>query len=160
MKMKSKIILVFGLPGSGKTTMAAKISAELGATHINADEVRKKFDDWDFSDDGRLRQAHRMKKLANAEETNYVVLDFVCPKKELRSIINADVVVFMDTITKSRYEDTNHMFEAPQKNEKVTYRIKEKKADTESQNVISILKKNFFSESKTLFKRCFHLISI
>ena len=144
MKMKSKIILVFGLPGSGKTTMATKISAGLGAAHINADEVRKKFDDWDFSEDGRIRQAHRMKKLANAEETNFVVVDFVCPKKELRSLINADVVVFMDTITKSRYEDTNHMFEAPQKNEKVTYRIKEKNTDIEGQNVISDIKKEFF----------------
>ena len=143
-KKKGKIILVFGLPGSGKTTMATKISVGLGATHINADEVRKKFDDWDFSEDGRLRQAHRMKKLANAEETNFVVVDFVCPKKELRSLINADVVVFMDTITKSRYEDTNHIFEAPKKNEKVTYRIKEKNADTESQNVISDIKKQFF----------------
>ena len=142
--MRSKIILVFGLPGSGKTTIAAKISAGLGATHINADEVRQEFDDWDFSEDGRLRQAHRMKKLANAGKTDYVVLDFVCPKKELRSLINADVVVFMDTITKSRYDDTNHMFEAPQKNEKVTYRIIDKNADTESQKVISNIKKDFF----------------
>ena len=144
MKMTSKMILVFGLPGSGKTTMATKISAGLGATHINADQVRKKFNDWDFSEDGRLRQAHRMKKLANAEEANFIVVDFVCPKKEFRSLMNADVVVFMDTITKSRYEDTNHMFEAPQKNEKVTYRIKEKNNDTEVQNVISDIKKEFF----------------
>ena len=68
----------------------------------------------------------------------------LAPKKELQSLINDYVVVFMDTITKSRYEDTNHMFEAPQKNEKVTYRIKEKNTDTESQNVISDIKKEFF----------------
>lgn len=143
MKMISKIILVFGLPGSGKTTMSRNISVGLDATHINADDVREKFKDWDFSEGGRLRQARRMKKLADEVKTEYIVLDFVCPKKELRSLINADIVVFMDTISKSRYEDTNGMFEAPKKSEKITYHIKEKHVDTDSKNIISSIKKGF-----------------
>jgi adenylate kinase family enzyme len=38
-------ILVFGLPGSGKTTLANKLSKKIGATHLNADDIREKFQD-------------------------------------------------------------------------------------------------------------------
>ena len=72
-----KKILIFGLPGSGKSTLANKLSKKLDCLHLNADEVREKFKDWDFSDDGRLRQAYRMKQLAEENKNQYVILDFV-----------------------------------------------------------------------------------
>ena len=36
-------VLVFGLPGSGKTTFARQLSA--GHAYFNADEIRKMFND-------------------------------------------------------------------------------------------------------------------
>lgn len=35
------LILVVGLPGSGKTYFARAVSQKLGATHINSDKIRK-----------------------------------------------------------------------------------------------------------------------
>lgn len=106
-------ILIFGLPESGKTTLANKLAKKIGATHLNADEVREEFQDWDFSDEGRLRQAKRMAQLADEANTHYVILDFVCPTKEYRNLVKPDIVVFMDIIVLSRYADTNKVFEAP-----------------------------------------------
>ena len=66
-------ILVFGLPGSGKTTFARQLSA--GHAYFNADEVRKMFNDWDFSAEGRTRQAQRMGCLSALAE-GHAVVDF------------------------------------------------------------------------------------
>ena len=59
-----KIILIMGLPGSGKTTLASELAPLINAKRINADEVRKAANDWDFSEEGRTRQAKRMADLA------------------------------------------------------------------------------------------------
>lgn len=114
-------ILVMGLPGSGKTTLARVLAEKLGAAYFNADEVRKIFNDWDFSRDGRLRQANRMFRLSTLALSSmgtdgtceYVVADFVCPTAETLDIFSPDVVVFMDTISAGRFEDTNKVFERP-----------------------------------------------
>lgn len=115
-----KKILVMGLPGSGKTTFARELMEQLGkadktAAWFNADDVRKMHDDWDFSHEGRIRQAERMRKLANDDiMVDYVVCDFVAPLKEMRDIFAADYTVWMNTEEKSQYEDTNAIFEKPQ----------------------------------------------
>lgn len=127
--MKNFKILVFGLPGSGKTTLANKLAKKLDALHLNADEIREKFQDWDFSDKGRLRQAHRMSELAEAAETQFVIMDFVCPTKRLREAVSADFTIFMNTIVAGRYEDTNKIFEVPGDTERVNYVIQEKDSD-------------------------------
>ena len=137
--MKSLRILIFGLPGSGKTTLANKLAEKLGAVHLNADEVRERFQDWDFSDDGRLRQAFRMSELADSAEAQYVIMDFVCPTRQLREIVAADVSIFLNTIVKGRYEDTNKLFEIPGDSEKVHYTIQEKNSDRESQRIANDL---------------------
>lgn len=112
MKMGIKI-LVMGLPGSGKTTFATRLAEKLGATHLNADAIREEYNDWDFSEEGRVRQSERMYMLSRKSCTKYVVMDFVCPLPECRDKIDAEYVIWMDTIYKSRYEDTNQMFVPP-----------------------------------------------
>ena len=106
-----------GLPGSGKTTLADELAPLLNAKRLNADEVRKEANDWDFSKEGRKRQAKRMAdfalKLKN--EGNYVVADFICPTPEARKLFPADYVIWVDTIKEGRFEDTNQMFIEPEK---------------------------------------------
>ena len=97
-----KIILVMGLPGAGKTTLANELAPKLNAKRLNADEVRKAANDWDFSSEGRKRQAKRMAEMALKlkKEGNYVVVDFICPTPEARSLFPADYTVWVDTIKK------------------------------------------------------------
>ena len=81
-----KKILIIGLPGSGKTTLARELKKRLNANWLNADKVRKKFNDWDFSRKGVLRQAKRMKSLAKKSKKNFVIADFICPYEKGRKI--------------------------------------------------------------------------
>jgi len=108
-------ILIMGLPGSGKTTLAQMMVPRLNAVWLNADEVRKEANDWDFSEDGRRRQSLRMRSLAEGAvgDNRTVVADFVCPTKKTREHFGADYVIWMDTIKEGRFEDTNKMFEEP-----------------------------------------------
>ena len=106
-----------GLPGSGKTTLANELGPMLNAKRLNADEVRKEANDWDFSAEGRKRQAKRMAELALKlkNEGNYVVADFICPTPEARKLFPADYIVWVDTIKEGRFDDTNKMFVKPDK---------------------------------------------
>ncbi len=112
-----KIILIMGLPGAGKTTLANELAPKVNAKRLNADEVRRAANDWDFSTDGRKRQAKRMAELALKlkNEGNYVVADFICPTPEARKLFPADYIVWVDTIKEGRFEDTNQMFVRPEK---------------------------------------------
>ena len=112
-----KIILIMGLPGSGKTTLANELGTILDAKRLNADEVRKEANDWDFSKEGRKRQSKRMAEFALKlkNEGNYVIADFICPTPEARSLFPADYIIWVDTIKEGRFDDTNKMFVKPEK---------------------------------------------
>ena len=104
-----------GLPGSGKTTLAVQLSKILDSDHFNADAVRQQYNDWDFSTEGRRRQARRMFSLSEQSTKEYAILDFVCPLNEIQEALGVDFIIWMDTIQQSRFEDTNLVFQAPKK---------------------------------------------
>jgi hypothetical protein len=130
----TKRILIMGLPGAGKTYLAQHIVDHLQDAYkinenslipftnskvkvgwLNADDVRKKYNDWDFSKEGRIRQSLRMRELAdNMTDMDYVICDFVAPLVEMRNNFKADWTVWVDTIDKGRYEDTNKAFIPPE----------------------------------------------
>ncbi len=114
-----------GLPGSGKTTFAAALKefienfnsgiegAQYSVSWFNADEVRKRFNDWDFSHDGRIRQSLRMAEFALRSLTDYTIVDFVAPLPEMRKNFGANYTIWMDTIPAGRFADTNSVFAQP-----------------------------------------------
>ena len=143
--MTAQRILIMGLPGAGKTYLAQALKQHLESHSVlfhpsaetvhssqarvewfNADDVRKRFNDWDFSQEGRIRQSHRMRELADKSQCDFVIVDFVAPLTEMRHNFKADWIIWMDTIEAGRYEDTNRMFVPP---EFYDFRITEQAAD-------------------------------
>lgn len=116
----TKKILVMGLPGAGKTYFANQLKKYLVSKNVsvdwfNADMIRTKHNDWDFSIEGRIRQSMRMFELAKTSDKDYVICDFVAPLEKSRDNFNPDYIIWLDTIDKGRYQDTNDMFEKPNK---------------------------------------------
>lgn len=139
-------ILIMGLPGAGKTYLAERLKryleqhikpinenslmpiddARVTVTWLNADDVRKKYNDWDFSHEGRIRQSLRMRDIADESNSDYCIVDFVAPLVEMRNNFKADWTIWIDTIEKGRFEDTNKMFVPP---EVYDFRITEQDGD-------------------------------
>jgi len=109
-------ILIMGLPGAGKTTLGVNLLNYFSpdVLWLNADEIRKKFNDWDFSYEGRIRQSRRMREIADVSNKDYVIADFVCPLKEMRDIYDPHFLIWVDTIAEGRFEDTNRVFLPPE----------------------------------------------
>ena len=146
MKKTAQRILIMGLPGAGKTYFAEKLKqyledfshspienslqpfsdARVTVAWLNADEVRRHYNDWDFSTEGRIRQSHRMRELADEANTDYCIADFVAPLVEMRNNFRADWTIWIDTIEKGRFEDTNRAFVPP---EHYDFRITEQNAE-------------------------------
>ena len=147
-------ILIMGLPGAGKTYLAQALKLYLetngdlmkinpgrvmnhegipgpnfmnvAVTWFNADDIRKKYNDWDFSKEGRIRQSLRMLQFALEAGGEFVICDFVAPLVEMRNNFKADWTIWVDTIDKGRYEDTNKAFTPP---EQYDFRVTEQDAD-------------------------------
>ena len=105
-----------GLPGAGKTWLAERLQKYLECAWYNADKIRRQANDWDFSPEGRVRQANRMRNIADYEKSHnrYVICDFVCPTRQTRNDFKPDLVIWLNTIQEGRFEDTNAMFEKPE----------------------------------------------
>lgn len=102
-----------GLPGSGKTWLGERISKHFSIPFWDADDVRRIYNDWDFSIAGRAMQTERMRTLAEIDDIS--ISAYVCPLPALRHNFNPDKLIWMDTIEEGRYEDTNKLFHPPLK---------------------------------------------
>jgi adenylylsulfate kinase len=132
-------ILIMGLPGAGKTTLAHHIVDKLRnsgktVTWLNADDIRAHFNDWDFSTEGRIRQSIRMSELATSSDNDYALCDFVAPLVEMRDNFNATWTIWVDTIDKGRFEDTNKAFIPPSKYD---FRVTEQDAEKWSSLIVA-----------------------
>lgn len=144
-------ILIMGLPGAGKTYFAERLKTYIERNGtismsrlsqcelaprpgdmnakvdwFNADDVRRRYNDWDFTKEGRIRQSLRMLDFALKCTGEYVICDFVAPLPEMRNNFKADWTIWIDTIEAGRYEDTNRAFVPP---EVYDFRITEQNAE-------------------------------
>ena len=162
---QAKRILIMGLPGSGKTYFAERLKryledhvnpinentlrpiadAQVTVTWLNADEIRKQYNDWDFSHEGRIRQSVRMRDLADESCTDYCIVDFVAPLVEMRNNFKADWTIWVDTIDRGRFEDTNRAFIAPEVYDfRITEQNGEKWAEFIGQHIIDTQRRPVF----------------
>jgi len=162
-------ILIMGLPGSGKTYLAQALKAYLESNSsiknmpahrmqdtvpasykcsvdwFNADDIRKRFNDWDFSKEGRIRQSLRMAEFALKSTGDYVICDFVAPLVEMRNNFKADWTVWMDTIDQGRFDDTNKAFIPPKEYDfRVTEQNAEKWAEFIGQHILDSRRRPVF----------------
>lgn len=109
-------ILVMGLSGSGKSYISERLRDHLDCVWLNADMLRNMTGDWDFSYEGRIRQAKRMKHYSDFElefNKSIVICDFICALEDMRSILNPEYIIWLDTVKSSKYKDTDEIFEPP-----------------------------------------------
>ena len=163
-------ILVMGLPGAGKTMLAGALkkyleehgdigyaralnehigSLNAQVTWFNADDIRRKYNDWDFSNDGRIRQSLRMFQFSMEAGGDYVICDFVAPLVEMRNNFKADWTIWVDTIREGRYADTNAAFVEPEQYDfRITEQDAEKWAEFIGQHIIDNRRRPVFDWKK------------
>ena len=163
-------ILIMGLPGAGKTTLAGALKKYLEehgeisysraitepitnfnceVTWFNADDIRRKYNDWDFSNDGRVRQSLRMFQFSMEAGGDYVICDFVAPLVEMRNNFKADWTIWVDTIREGRYADTNKAFVEPAEYDfRITEQAAEKWAEFIGEHIISNRRRPTFDWQK------------
>ena len=172
-----KRILIMGLPGAGKTYLAKALKQYLedngdlmkvnpgrvlnyegipgpdfmkvGVDWFNADDIRKKYNDWDFTNAGRIRQSLRMFQFAVECTGEFVICDFVAPLVEMRNNFKADWTIWVDTIKEGRYEDTNKAFIPPEQYDfRVTEQDCEKWAEFIGEHILADRRRPTFNWQK------------
>ena len=109
-------ILIMGLPGAGKTTLARELAPLLNAVTLNADEVRAHINpDLGFSHVDRIEHARRMGWMSDrvVEAGGTAIADFICPTVETRAAFGQAFTIWVDRIKEGRFPDTNRLFEPP-----------------------------------------------
>ena len=131
-------ILICGISGSGKSQLAKELHEILPhSIRLNGDLVRSLTKDWDFSMEGRIRQAHRMKEISLSLKHDYIIVDFIAPTQKIRDIFKPDVLIWMHTTNSSQYADTDLLFEDPINYE---FKIETKDAAKHAQDIYKYLK--------------------
>jgi hypothetical protein len=118
MNSSRKKILIMGLPGTGKTTLAEALLPRLNAVHFNADMIRANVHkDLGFTLNDRIEHAWRLGWLCDqvARTGSYVIADFICPTEATRDAFGPAFTVWVDRIKKGRFEDTNALFQPPER---------------------------------------------
>lgn len=148
------IIQIIGLPGSGKTELAKALKERINAIHLNADEVRATVNsDLGFTTEDRIEQARRMGEMARLiakQDVSPVIVDFICPTDLTRSAFGKpDILVYMNTISEGRFEDTNKMFEEPTSFD-IMFVDHSKNADEKAEDIIRSFNLHDWSAPTTL----------
>jgi adenylylsulfate kinase len=133
-----------GLSGSGKSELAKELhnlfqEHEISSFRINGDEVRQAHNDWDFSVEGRIRQANRMAKLAKKSDVKFLIADFIAPTKQIRDIFNPDMLIWLDTIKTSKYTNTDVIFQNPKNYQ---FKVKKKNSKKWAKTIFDKIKKD------------------
>lgn len=86
------IIVLFGQPHSGKSTLANAIKQERNVEIIDGDQLRDIFQNKDYSKEGRIKNLNRASDIAhylNSTTDKDVILALVYPYKEAREYLNS-----------------------------------------------------------------------
>lgn len=105
-----------GLPGTGKTTLAAALADKLKAVWFNADVIRQHINkDLGFSNEDRIEQAKRMGILCDIVNNagHIAIADFVCPTNETRKAFGKAFVIYISRTPVRNFTDTTNIFEPP-----------------------------------------------
>ena len=107
-------ILITGLSGSGKTTLSLTLKSLLSnSIYLNGDDIRRLYNDWDFSPEHRLVQAKRFFDTSATTPEATILADFICPTEATRRIFKPDFIIYMATTKSSQYADTDALYEPP-----------------------------------------------
>jgi hypothetical protein len=110
---QKKLILVMGLPGSGKTELSEQLAKELNASHINSDTVRTMYNDFNYGIESEVYHARRLRRLSMISELDYSIVDSTSPRISCRDVMVPDYIIWMDTVQSSKYSEADEIFEPP-----------------------------------------------
>jgi len=133
------ILVLFGQPNSGKTTLADEImKIRYTSIHIDGDKLREIFINKDYSKEGRLKNLNRASDIATFinQIGDDVIMSLVYPYKEARDYLkslNKDVCWVYLTYEGERGRESFHVsdFEIPSEDEKVLHLNTTKETETE-----------------------------